>query len=205
MAEPKHIAPVLQNEHEADADAKRVVMVSKLGRSVAYEDTSFVSADSPAVLDVNTDLGNNGGGGYIINDGKGSIKIEISDDGTNYGGQHTLKNGEKLSFNGLSIDRIRLTWVSDSSYRVLVSNFGADLETDMDSPFVGYQFMGNQTVGSYEYFGFKKYAGTDWYIMRRDTNDDSAWAYAYSSGTGNDWSTAWGSPDSESYDDPPDA
>jgi len=90
------------------------------GRSISYEDTSFVSGDSPAVCDVNGDLGRNGHDGYIINDGPGDIQVEISDNGTDYGGVHTLKAGERISLTRLDVNRIRLTWVSDSAYRILV-------------------------------------------------------------------------------------
>ena len=68
-----------------------------------------------------------------------------------------------------------------------------------------YHFMGNQTGGSYEYFGFKQRSGTSWYIMRRNTGDDSAWAYAFSTTGGNSWTTAWTTPGGETYADPPDS
>jgi len=68
-----------------------------------------------------------------------------------------------------------------------------------------YQYMGSQTVGDYTYYGFKRLASTNWYIMRKDNTDNSAWAYAYSSSGGNDWATAWATPAGESYDDPPDS
>lgn len=87
------------------------------GRSVSYEDTSFVTGDSPIVLDVNTDLSRNGRDGYLVNDGVGNFTVEISDDGTNYGGTHTIKAGEILKLKGVDIDKIRITWISNSSYR----------------------------------------------------------------------------------------
>ncbi len=71
--------------------------------------------------------------------------------------------------------------------------------------FEDYQFMGIKTVGSYDYFGFKQKGGTGWYIMRKDTTDAGAWAYAYSSDGGNSWAIAWGTPDGESYGNPPDS
>jgi hypothetical protein len=90
------------------------------GRTKEYEDTSFVTGESPRVLDVLTDLGRNGHDGYIVNDGDGDIKLEISDDGTSYGGQHTIEKDEVFDLYMLDIAKIRLTWVADSSYRVLV-------------------------------------------------------------------------------------
>ena len=88
------------------------------GRSVSYEDTSFLVGDSPVVLDVNTDLARNGRDGYIAVDGLGSISVEISDNGVDFGGVHIVKNGEILGLTGVDIDSIRLTWISDSAYRV---------------------------------------------------------------------------------------
>lgn len=90
------------------------------GRSVSYEDTSFVVGDSPVVLDVNTDLTRNGRDGYIVNDGDGNFTVEVSNDGATYGGIHTLKKDEVLQMTGLNIDSIRITWVSNSAYRVFV-------------------------------------------------------------------------------------
>jgi len=90
------------------------------GRSVSYEDTSFLTGDSPAVHDVNTDLGRSGRDGFLINDGAGSFTIEISDEGTTYGGSHTVKAGEILKMKGIDIDKIRLTWIANSAYRIFV-------------------------------------------------------------------------------------
>lgn len=90
------------------------------GRTFSYEDTSFVTGDSPVVHDVNTDLSRNAVNGYIVCDGGGDIKIEFSDNGSDWGGQHTLKRGDVINLQGLSIDSIRVTWVTDSAYRILV-------------------------------------------------------------------------------------
>lgn len=90
------------------------------GRTYTYEDTSFVTGDSPIVLDVNTDLGRNGVDGYIINDGAGDFTVEFSDDGASYGSIHTIKKGEVMDLKFLDVDSIRITWIADSAYRVLV-------------------------------------------------------------------------------------
>lgn len=90
------------------------------GRTKEYEDTSFVTGESPRVLDVLTDLGRNAHDGYIVNDGDGDVKVEISDDGTSWGGQHTLKKDEWLPLFMLDIAKIRLTWVADCGYRIMV-------------------------------------------------------------------------------------
>jgi len=85
----------------------------------------------------------------------------------------------------------------------------SELESETDVadqfPFERHQYMGSQTVGNYVYYGYKQFGGTGWYIMRKDTTDDSAWQYAYSASSVNDWATAWASPDGETYGDPPDS
>lgn len=113
------IKSLLAEQHD-DVEKRHRVAVYADGTSVSYEDTSFVTGDSPAVLSINTDLGRNGHDGYIINDGAGNFTIEISQNGTTYGGIHTVKNGEELEFTGATINKIRITWVADSSYRALI-------------------------------------------------------------------------------------
>ena len=115
----RKLQSLTQDEHDPDSYRKRVQQFAD-GNSVAYEDTSFITGDSPAVLAVNTDLGRNGHDGYFVNDGAGNILVEISNNGTNYGGQHTIKSGEILSLTNVVVNRIRLTWVSNSSYRTLI-------------------------------------------------------------------------------------
>lgn len=67
---------------------------------------------------------------------------------------------------------------------------------------IAYEYMGKQTSGDYEYMGFKENGGTNWKVIRKDTTDDSAWAYCY--GTSG-WTTAWADPTALSFDDPPDS
>ena len=117
MADPIHSIPVQHREHDSDAEAKKVVSVATPGRSVSYEDASFEAGDSPAVLDVNNDLSRNARDGYIIVDGVGNITVEISDNSTLYGGIHVVKAGEILKLGGIDIAKVRLSWISDSSYR----------------------------------------------------------------------------------------
>ena len=85
----------------------------------AYEDTNFTVADSPRILNVQTDLHRVAHDGYIINDGIGDISFELSNDGITYGGKHTLKK-EFIDFTGRTISKIRLTWIADCGYRILV-------------------------------------------------------------------------------------
>lgn len=67
---------------------------------------------------------------------------------------------------------------------------------------IAYEYMGKQTSGDYEYMGFKENGGTNWKVIRKNTTDDSAWAYCY--GTSG-WTTAWADPTALSFDDPPDS
>jgi len=91
-------------------------------KTKAYEDTSFVTGDSPRVLEVRDDLSNKpANAGYFINDGNGDIIVQIyNNDQNDYGDQHTIKAGEMVQLNGLNIRRIKLTWVTNSAYRILV-------------------------------------------------------------------------------------
>ena len=90
------------------------------GRFKVYSDTSFVTGDSPVTLDVNTDLGRNAIDGFIINDGAGNFTIAISNDGSTFGDALTIKEGEVFSLTNIDIDQIKITWIADSAYRVMV-------------------------------------------------------------------------------------
>lgn len=84
-----------------------------------FEDTSFVSGDSPATLDINAALGRNATEFTVINDGAGDFTVSISNDGAAFGDEHTMKNGETYSIENISVDSIRITHVADSAYRVV--------------------------------------------------------------------------------------
>ncbi len=90
------------------------------GRTASFEDASFVTGDSPAVHDVNAALGRNGHDGYIVNDGAGDLQYAISNDGTNYGGNATMKKDEIARLTGLDISKIKITWVANCGYRIVV-------------------------------------------------------------------------------------
>ncbi len=120
MANDKKLTSIHRDEHDAVETRKRVASYVD-GSTVAYEDPDFITNDSPIILDVLSDIGRFGHEGYILNDGAGRILVEISVDGTAYGGSHTLKWGEQLNLTDLKINRIRLTWQEDSSYRALVA------------------------------------------------------------------------------------
>lgn len=84
-----------------------------------YEDSSFVTGDSPVILDLLTDLGDYARDVAITNDGVGNITVAISNDGISYSDEHILKAQEGLTLSDIKIDSVRLTWVADSSYRVI--------------------------------------------------------------------------------------
>lgn len=113
----KKLNSMMSDEHDAIEYRKRVTLAVD-GTTVSYEDTNFTSADSPAVLDVKTDLGRFGHEGQVICDSLGRIKVEISTDGVNYGGLHTLRGGEVMNLNNLKVHKIRLTYVEPTAYRV---------------------------------------------------------------------------------------
>jgi len=83
------------------------------------EDSSFTAADSPVTIDINSNLGRNASTGYLVCDGSGDILIELSEDGSTFGTQFTMKNGETLDLTGLDVDSIRITHSgTDSAYRL---------------------------------------------------------------------------------------
>lgn len=108
------------SEHDDNEQRKRVAIYAD-GDTVSYEDSNFTSADDQTVCDVLTDLGRAAHHGYLINSGPGKIKVELSANGTTYGGQHTIKEGEVLTFENLTIRKIRLTWVTNTDYRILAA------------------------------------------------------------------------------------
>lgn len=83
------------------------------------EDASFVTGDSPVTLDLNAALGRNSKSGYITNDGDGNFTYSFSTDGSAFGDAITLKPGETDHWKDISVDSIKITWVADSSYRVV--------------------------------------------------------------------------------------
>jgi hypothetical protein len=83
-----------------------------------YESINFTSGDSPVTLDFNTDLGRNATEGAIVNDGPGSFTISFSSDGINFGDDITLKEGELFEFAKRSYDSLKITWISNSAYRI---------------------------------------------------------------------------------------
>lgn len=91
------------------------------GLYYATHDDSFVTGDSPVVLDVKTNLGGkNGIDGYIANDGAGEFTFAISHDGTNYEDEIKVLPEEMFSLNAINMNKIRITWISNTKYRLFV-------------------------------------------------------------------------------------
>jgi hypothetical protein len=84
-------------------------------------DTSFLTGDSPVTLDINTTLGRNSVDGYILNDGVGDFTVNLSSDGTNFGNDIRIKDGESFDLRALDINSIKITWIANSSYRVFTT------------------------------------------------------------------------------------
>lgn len=90
---------------------------------LASEDSSFVSGDSPVVVDLYAEdihpfpVAE----GYIACDGAGNILVEIAQQGTDYGTQFTMQNGEVVSWGNSRVGKIRITHSgTDSSYRIVL-------------------------------------------------------------------------------------
>ncbi len=135
----KKVSDIHNIEHDETATAKRVLPVDSAGDKIShtnplpveikpetdgnpqtFEDTNFVTGSSPATLDVNAALGRNATQFTLINDGAGNFTVALSNDGAAFGDEHTVKNGEVYSLDRYSLDTIRITWVADSAYRVVV-------------------------------------------------------------------------------------
>ena len=106
-------------------EAKQEEILAALGGTTGvedtpefFEDTSFVTGDSPVSLDINTALGRNAKTGWVKNDGNGNFTISFSINGADFGDEITMKTGEVFSFDNQSVDTIKITWVADSAYRV---------------------------------------------------------------------------------------
>jgi len=85
-----------------------------------WQDTSFVTGDSPALIDINAALGRNAAFVQVINDGAGNFTVAPSNNGIAFGTAITVKPSDPpFIFEGLNIDSLRITWVANSAYRVI--------------------------------------------------------------------------------------
>ena len=103
-------------------DVQEVTIVAVNDTPEVFENTNFVVGQSPVTLDFNVALGRNATRFSLINDGAGTFTVEISNDGNTFGDAYTLKAGEtypeEMSVN-IDVDSIKLTHVSDASFRCL--------------------------------------------------------------------------------------
>ena len=121
---------IVRREHNEPAAAKRTLSVGFDGEEyvveefvvkrtpLSKEDTDFLTGESPAILDVNDAYGQNGRSFEVINDGVGSFTVSISNDGTAFGNEVTVKQQEKYALDNISVDKVRITWVENSAYRI---------------------------------------------------------------------------------------
>jgi len=81
------------------------------------EDTSFVTGDSPVTVDVNAALGRDGRSFSVTNDGAGVLTVAVSNDGASFSPERTVPAGETFGLDGIRVDKVRLTWVTNTAYR----------------------------------------------------------------------------------------
>lgn len=107
-------------QQQDKVEGRQRVAIYVDGNSVAYEGSLTTGPD--VVCNFHTDAvpQRNAHYGYLINDGPGDLQISWSYDGTNYGGVHTVKIGEQISFDGFTLNKLKLTWITDTSYRILM-------------------------------------------------------------------------------------
>lgn len=86
----------------------------------SYEDSSFVAGDSPATHSFNTDTGRNAVDGWIVCDGAGDIQVDYSINGVTFSDKFTMKKNEIVDLLRLNINKIRITHVTDSAYRIFL-------------------------------------------------------------------------------------
>ena len=107
--------------YESDPDAYVFVPGARAGYK-SYEEVAFVTGLSPVTLDINTDLGRNAKNGYIANDVIGGVAgdftVEFSSDGVAWGDPTTIKPDDTFPLIGLDVNKIGITWVANSAYRV---------------------------------------------------------------------------------------
>jgi len=94
-------------------------------KNKSYEKTSFTAAMSPLTLDFYADFSNAPASkGYITIDGVGDLLVAYDLDGLGFGSNTTLKRGDTINFDGLSIRKLRLTHSgTDTAYRCFVAQY----------------------------------------------------------------------------------
>lgn len=104
-----------------DANGNQITVIEATNDTPeVFEDDTFVVGDSPVSLDCNAALGRNASQFEIVNDGPGDFTVAISNDGSAFGDEATIKQQEVYAISNISVDTIRITHVADSAYRVRV-------------------------------------------------------------------------------------
>ena len=80
---------------------------SEIGNPVYYE-TEVATPGVPVQHDVAADLGRPAGTGYLVNDGPGELKVDISYDGATFVEDVTIKPYEILDLTGLRVYKVRV-------------------------------------------------------------------------------------------------
>ena len=95
-----------------------------------YDSSNFTAASSPAILDVQADLGTNILRLLIICDGPGTINLAVSNDsGVSFSPEFALRAHENTGSLLTGLTQIRLTHTGvDSSYRVLGQAGSAEIK-----------------------------------------------------------------------------
>lgn len=94
---------------------------SLVGTPAPFEDDNFIEGSSGIVLEINNVLERNAISVSIINDGPGDFTVSFSTDGINWGQEITWKSGDSRDFYRLSVHSLRMTWISNSAYRVVAA------------------------------------------------------------------------------------
>tara|TARA_R110002126_G_scaffold37750_3_gene113483 strand:- start:222 stop:533 length:312 start_codon:yes stop_codon:yes gene_type:complete len=81
---------------------------------------TFGVVTSPVTLNANNTLGQNSVDGYIVNNGKGRLTYQISNDGSSFDDSINLEPSTGHNLTGISIDSIKITWVVDTGYEVVL-------------------------------------------------------------------------------------
>lgn len=124
MATPTgaHVNPASYMHEEHDHETYRKRVTSRIdGNSLVYSMEDFEEGDSPAVLDVYTDLGGRiATTGFVENMGPGDMLVSVSFNGSVYGGDYLLSGGAILSLKDETISRIKITWVEPTQWQVRI-------------------------------------------------------------------------------------
>lgn len=114
--------PTRGREYQQDdtTENRKRVAIYVDGNSVSYEGSLTTGPDVLCDFYTNSTPQRRAHYGYLINDGPGDLQVLWSVDGATYGGVHTVKIGEQISFDGFTVKTLKLRWLTDTSYRILL-------------------------------------------------------------------------------------